>query len=56
LFGVIVSPTDPVAVIALLKKIGLNEHILAQIEGESLFNDGVSIVLFLLILSFVVGG
>jgi len=55
LFGVIISPTDSVTVLGLMKKLGLNKRLLAQLEGESLFNDGVSVVLFLLILSFVFG-
>ena len=46
LYGAIVSATDPVAVVALLKEIGAPATISALIEGESLMNDGTAIVLF----------
>ncbi|MGD0635639.1 MAG: sodium:proton antiporter [Beijerinckiaceae bacterium] len=45
-FGAIISPTDPVAVIAILRKAVLPEAIQATIAAESLFNDGVGVVLF----------
>lgn len=46
LLGCIVSPTDPIAAMSILKKIGLPEELAMVIEGESLFNDGVGVALF----------
>ena len=47
LFGALISPTDPIAVLSILKKAGISESIETQITGELLFNDGVGVVVFL---------
>ena len=55
LFGAVVSATDPVAVVALLKELGASKKLGTLIEGESLLNDGTAIVAFMLLSAAVFG-
>jgi CPA1 family monovalent cation:H+ antiporter len=52
-FGVLVAPTDPIAVGALLKKAGVPPRLQVAITGESLFNDGIGVVLFLVVVGML---
>jgi CPA1 family monovalent cation:H+ antiporter len=55
IFGALISPTDPVAVLEMLRRTGVSKPIQAQLAGESLFNDGLGAVLFLTLLEVARG-
>jgi CPA1 family monovalent cation:H+ antiporter len=55
-FGALISPTDPIAVISTLRQVAISKRLEVEMQGEALFNDGVGIVLFTLLVGIIQRG